>query len=234
MDSYENEASKFAAQRTKLKNICEAHDLTYTFIKNSYPIKLIIRPIKGVGEQMSMLETASEDSYISPDAYLLFTMKDGVLVYRMSKTFTIEDALFGKIKNIFKNMHYLWLQFFFRDLVEGGKLAALGYKMPDIPESGGQQDAPRENEPDSPNLPGEAEPLEEVEDDEEDEPTSDELTQATEIARQNNGITQAMLEEKMGMNAEKAIALLDDMESAGVIEFSNGHYTIAAADSEEE
>ena len=154
MDSYENEASKFAAQRTKLKNICEAHDLTYTFIKNSYPIKLIIRPIKGVGEQMSMLETASEDSYISPDAYLLFTMKDGVLVYRMSKTFTIEDALFGKIKNIFKNMHYLWLQFFFRDLVEGGKLAALGNKIPDIPESGGQQDAPRGNEPDSPNLPG--------------------------------------------------------------------------------
>lgn len=232
MDSYENEASKFAAQRTKLKNICEAHDLTYTFIKNSYPIKLIIRPIKGVGEQMSMLETASEDSYISPDAYLLFTVKDGNLTYRMSKTFTISDTLFNKIKNIFKNMHYLWLQFFFRDLVEGGKLAALGYKMPDIPESGGQQDAPRENEPDSPNLPGEAEPLEEIEDDEEEEPTSDELTQATEIARQNNGITQAMLEEKMGVTAEKAIALLDDMESAGVIEFSNGHYLLA--DTEEE
>lgn len=237
MDSYENEASKFAAQRTKLKNICEAHNLTYTFIKNSYPIKLIIRPIKGVGEQMSMLETASEDSYISPDAYLLFTMKDGVLVYRMSKTFTIEDALFNKIKNIFKNMHYLWLQFFFRDLVEGGKLAALGYKMPDIPESGGQQDAPRGNEPDSSNLPGEAEPLEEVDAEELDdaeEPAADELTKATEIARQNGGVTQAMLEQQMGVTAEKAIALLDDMESAGVIEFSNGHYTIAAADSEEE
>lgn len=96
MDNYENEASKFAAQRNKLKNICEAHDLTYTFIKNAYPIKLIIRPVGGVGEQMSMLEAASEDSYISPDAYLLFTMKDGALVYRMSKTFTIEDALFGK------------------------------------------------------------------------------------------------------------------------------------------
>lgn len=237
MDSYENEASKFAAQRTKLKNICEAHDLTYTFIKNSYPIKLIIRPIKGVGERMSMLETASEDSYISPDAYLLFTMKDGVLVYRMSKTFTISDTLFNKIKNIFKNMHYLWLRFFFRDLVEGGKLAALGYKMPDIPESGGQQDAPRENEPDSSNLPGEAEPLEEVDAEELDdaeEPAADELTQATEIARQNGGVTQAMLEQQMGVTAEKAIALLDDMESAGVIEFSNGHYTIAAADSEEE
>lgn len=234
MDSYENEASKFAAQRTKLKNICEAHDLTYTFIKNSYPIKLIIRPIKGVGEQMSMLETASEDSYISPDAYLLFTMKDGVLVYRMSKTFTISDTLFNKIKNIFKNMHYLWLQFFFRDLVEGGKLAALGYKMPDIPESGGQQDAPRGNEPDSPNLPGEAEPLEEIEDDEEDEPTSDELTQATEIARQNDGITQALLEQQMGVTAEKAIALLDELETAGVIDFYDGRYYLAKADSEEE
>lgn len=237
MDSYENEASKFAAQRTKLKNICEAHDLTYTFIKNSYPIKLIIRPIKGVGEQMSMLETASEDSYISPDAYLLFTMKDGVLVYRMSKTFTIEDALFGKIKNIFKNMFSYYCQFFFRELIESGRLKAIGGKMPDIPESGGQQDAPRENEPDSPNLPGEAEPLEEVDAEELDdaeEPAADELTKATEIARQNGGVTQAMLEQQMGVTAEKAIALLDGMESAGVIEFSNGHYTIAAADSEEE
>jgi len=232
MDSYENEASKFAAQRTKLKNICEAHDLTYTFIKNSYPIKLIIRPIKGVGEQMSMLETASEDSYISPDAYLLFTMKDGVLVYRMSKTFTISDTLFNKIKNIFKNMHYLWLQFFFRDLVEGGKLAALGYKMPDIPESGGQQEA--SNEPDSPNLPEAAEPLEEIEDDDEaEEPAADEVAKATEIARQNSGITQAMLEEQMGVTAEKAIALLDEMESAGVIEFSNGHYLLTPETEEE-
>ena len=186
---------------------------------------------------MSMLEEASEDNYISPGASILFTVKDGNLTYRMSKTFTISDTLFNKIKNIFKNMHYLWLQFFFRDLVEGGKLAALGYKMPDIPESGGQQDAPRGNEPDSSNLPGEAEPLEEVDAEELDdaeEPAADELTKATEIARQNGGVTQAMLEQQMGVTAEKAIALLDDMESAGVIEFSNGHYTIAAADSEEE
>lgn len=237
MDSYENEASKFAAQRTKLKNICEAHDLTYTFIKNSYPIKLIIRPIKGVGEQMSMLETASEDNYISPGASILFTVKDGNLTYRMSKTFTISDTLFNKIKNIFKNMHYLWLQFFFRDLVEGGKLAALGYKMPDIPESGGQQDAPRENEPDSSNLPGEAEPLEEVDAEELDdaeEPAADELTKATEIARQNDGITQALLEQQMGVTAEKAIALLDELETAGVIDFYDGRYYLAKADSEEE
>mgnify|MGYP000680031730 CR=1 FL=1 len=49
MDSYENEASKFAAQRTKLKNICEAHDLTYTFIKNSYPHQADYPPHQGCG-----------------------------------------------------------------------------------------------------------------------------------------------------------------------------------------
>lgn len=177
MDSYENEASKFAAQRTKLKNICEAHDLTYTFIKNSYPIKLIIRPIKGVGEQMSMLETASEDSYISPDAYLLFTMKDGVLVYRMSKTFTIEDALFGKIKNIFKNMFSYYCQFFFRELIESGRLKAIGGKMPEIPET-----AAKEPEEKAPDLPPDAEKLEEIEDEADD--AEDEAPAADELAHE--------------------------------------------------
>ena len=130
MDNSLSESARFAVYREKLKGICEANNLSYVFIKNAYPIKLVIRPLGGVGEQMSMLEEASEDNYISPGASILFTVKDGNLTYRMSKTFTISDTLFNKIKNIFKNMHYLWLQFFFRDLVEGGKLAALGYKMP--------------------------------------------------------------------------------------------------------
>lgn len=241
MDNSLSESARFAVYREKLKGICEANNLSYVFIKNAYPIKLVIRPLGGVGEQMSMLEEASEDNYISPGASILFTVKDGNLTYRISKTFTISDTLFNKIKNIFKNMHYLWLQFFFRDLVEGGKLAALGYKMPDIPESGGQQDAPRENESDSSNLPGEAEPLEEIEDDTDDAddaeaeaPAEDELAKATEIARQNDGITQALLEQQMGVTAEKAIALLDELETAGVIDFYDGRYYLAKADIEEE
>lgn len=119
MDNSLSESARFAVYREKLKGICEANNLSYVFIKNAYPIKLVIRPLGGVGEQMSMLEEATEDNYISPGASILFTVKDGNLTYRMSKTFTISDTLFNKIKNIFKNMHYLWLQFFFRDLVEG-------------------------------------------------------------------------------------------------------------------
>lgn len=150
------EDARFSVYREKLKGICDANNLSYLFIKNSYPIKLYIRPLGGVGEQLSMLEETTEDTYISQNASIMFTVKDGRLTYRMSETFTISDALFGKIKNIFKNMHYLWLQYFFRDMVEGGKLNALGGKMPDIPES-----APEEAE-----LPPDAEALEELEDDE--------------------------------------------------------------------
>ena len=206
MDNYENEASKFAAQRNKLKNICEAHDLTYTFIKNAYPIKLIIRPVGGVGEQMSMLEAASEDSYISPDAYLLFTMKDGALVYRMSKTFTIEDALFGKIKNIFKNMHSYYLQFFFRDLIESGRLTAIGAKMPDIPEPDG------ENTPPVVQLPQETA----------EEELSDEAKVLALI--DTSGVTQPYVADKLNINLSAATELLDRLGSKDLIDFYDGRY----------
>ena len=236
MDNSLSESARFAVYREKLKGICEANNLSYVFIKNAYPIKLVIRPLGGVGEQMSMLGEASEDNYISPGASILFTVKDGNLTYRMSKTFTIEDALLGKIKNIFKNMHSYYCQFFFRELIESGRLKAIGGKMPEIPET-----AAKEPEEKAPDLPPDAEKLEEIEDDTDDAddaeaeaPAEDELAKATEIARQNDGITQALLEQQMGVTAEKAIALLDELETAGVIDFYDGRYYLAKADSEEE
>lgn len=218
MDNYENEASKFAAQRNKLKNICEAHDLTYTFINNTYPIKLIIRPVGGVGEQMSMLEAAGEDSYISPDAYLLFTMKDGALVYRMSKTFTIEDALFGKIKNIFKNMHSYYCQFFFRDLIESGRLTAIGGKMPEIPESAGE------------NPPPAVQPPQETA--ETDEEVPDEAKVLALI--DSSGVTQAYVASRLNIGLSRALELLDELERRELIEFANGRYYLAKMKVEEE
>lgn len=236
MDNSLSESARFAVYREKLKGICEANNLSYVFIKNAYPIKLVIRPLGGVGEQMSMLEEATEDNYISPGASILFTVKDGNLTYRMSKTFTISDTLFGKIKNIFKNMHSYYCQFFFRELIESGRLKAIGGKMPEIPET-----TAKEPEEKAPDLPPDAEKLEEIEDDTDDAddaeaeaPAEDELAKATEIARQNDGITQALLEQQMGVTAEKAIALLDELETAGVIDFYDGRYYLAKADSEEE
>lgn len=168
MDNSLSESARFAVYREKLKGICEANNLSYVFIKNAYPIKLVIRPLGGVGEQMSMLEEATEDNYISPGASILFTVKDGNLTYRMSKTFTISDTLFNKIKNIFKNMHYLWLQFFFRDLMENGKLRNFGVPVPDVPDSNSQRDSQQDTKQETP------------QDDTDDEPAEDSAEDDTE------------------------------------------------------
>ena len=108
--------------------------------------------------------------------------------------------------------------------------------MPESPET-----TAKEPEEKAPDLPPDAEKLEEIEDDTDDAddaeaeaPAEDELAKATEIARQNDGITQALLEQQMGVTAEKAIALLDELETAGVIDFYDGRYYLAKADSEEE
>ena len=50
MDNSLSESARFAVYREKLKGICEANNLSYVFIKNAYPIKLVIRPLGGVGE----------------------------------------------------------------------------------------------------------------------------------------------------------------------------------------
>lgn len=92
MDNSLSESARFAVYREKLKGICEANNLSYVFIKNAYPIKLVIRPLGGVGEQMSMLEEASEDNYISPGASILFTVKDGNLTYELLAALGYEMA----------------------------------------------------------------------------------------------------------------------------------------------
>ena len=118
------ESGKFEIYKKKLQGICDEHNLVYRFKKDSYPIMLIIQTAGGVSQQLSMLEEAEEDGYRSPDAQLRFSYKDGDLVYRISETFTIGDALFNKLKNLFKNMHFLWLQFYHREISEKEILSA--------------------------------------------------------------------------------------------------------------
>jgi len=128
------ESGKFEIYKKKLQGICDEHNLVYRFKKDAYPIMLIIQTAGGVEEQMSMLEEAEEDGYRSPDAQLRFSYKDGDLVYRISETFTIGDALFNKIKNLFKNMHFLWLQFYHREITVNNILSA--NDMPFIEDDG--------------------------------------------------------------------------------------------------
>jgi hypothetical protein len=56
----------------------------------------------------------------------------------MTETFTISDTLFNKLKNIFKNMHSFWLQYFFRDVIESGTLTE--QQMPTIDDEDGESE----------------------------------------------------------------------------------------------
>ena len=113
-----NESAKYEGYKKKLDGICDENDLIYTLNTKTYPITLTIRPLQGVAEQMSMLEMADEKPFNSPDASIVFFVKDGDLIYKMSERFTIGDALFGKIRNLFRNLHATYLQMFHRDVTE--------------------------------------------------------------------------------------------------------------------
>ena len=123
-----NEMDKLGVLEKKLGGVCDKNDLIYKFRHDHYPITLTIRPAGGMDNQMSMLESteADEGNYTSPDAYIMFAFKDGDLIYRTSKTFTIPDSLFAKVKNLFKKMHALYCQYVHRMDVENK------VKLPDI------------------------------------------------------------------------------------------------------
>ena len=144
------EKSKFEAYKKKLDGITDENNLVYRLRLDEYPVSLTVQPMSGVSEQMELFE--SEKPASSPDAKLVFKMEDGELCYQMSDRLVISDALFGKIKNLFKNLHYTYLQFFHRECIEKHLLSG---KMPYVPESM-----------------SEAEPLEEIDAEELDDPES--------------------------------------------------------------
>ena len=124
------EIVKFEAYKKKLTGICDENDLNFKFRYDRYPIMLTIYPVTGLDSQMSMFESVEERGYKGADASIVFIAKDGGLTYKTCDIFTIDDALFSKIKNLFKNMCSMWWQHFFHDVVERGVLS--GSTFPSI------------------------------------------------------------------------------------------------------
>lgn len=117
------EIDQYNVLKEKLQGICEENNLTYSIQNRKNPFLMTIKPLGGMEAQQTMMEgmdNAGETGYISPDASLVFAYRDGVLTYKISETFTISDALFNKIKNLFKKLHFLWMMYFFRDAIECG------------------------------------------------------------------------------------------------------------------
>lgn len=237
-----SEITKYEAYKKKLEGVCDENNLVFRFRYDGYPITLTIRPIGGMENQMSMLESADNASYISPDAAITFVFKDGDLTYKMSETFTISDALFAKVRNLFKNMHSLWLQFFFRDVLEKNLLSSAN--LPKIEgeasASGDASDDDPEDDPDD-DIDG-AIPLEIDEDeipdfpplDDEDEPEREStdspgetksakeaedpyLQEAINIVRREGRASVSMLQKQLSIGYSKASHLIDELEALGII-----------------
>lgn len=209
-----SEITLYEAQKKKLQGLCEEHELTYRFRKDTYPITLTISPLQGVEAQMTMLEEAEEAGYRSPESSMTWIFEDGNLTTRVSGgTFTISKVLRTKIESVLLKMISFWQQYFFRDVIE--KDALRKGMMPVI------------NEAEANDPPDGAEPLEEyeMEDDGGPEEVSTEdpdIQAAIEIVRAENKATTALLQRRMSIGYAKAARIMDALEELGIVGPFNG------------
>lgn len=246
-----SEISMYEAQKKKMAGLCEEHDLTYRFQKDTYPLIFTIKPTGGIGAQMSMLENVEEVGYRSPDASMIWIFEDGNLQTKVTGgTFTISKTLRTKIENILIKMITYWQQYFFRDVIQRNALKD-GMK-PEIDESDAK---------DTDVIPAEAEPLEEYEDeagegaaeeidndadlpdtddpdeddgedpDEDPEDDTDEaldgvsedmIQQAISIIRMENKASVSLLQRRMNIGYALSAKLIDILEERGVVGPYNG------------
>lgn len=207
-----SEISMYEAQKKKLQGLCDEHDLTYRFIKDAYPIQLIIKPIQGMDAQITMLEAVEDTGYISPEASMTWIFRDGVLETKVTGgTFTISKTLRTKIESVLTKMINYWQQYFFRDVLE--KNALRTGLMPVIDEA----DASEEVEDDLDDMPGDV--LDDADDAAEsaDMAEDEELAEATRIVRMENKASPALLQRRMNIGYAKAARLIEALEDAGVV-----------------
>lgn len=214
-----SEIHKYDAYKKKLQGLCEEHNLIYVLKHDQYPMSLTLKPLQDLYSQMDMLESVEDKGYISQDAYLKFTMKDGEITHQTGGTFTIGDALFTKFRALFKNLHYCWVQYFFRDVMENGSLRK--GRMPVIDEDeadDSQEDDMLDDAADLDDLEGP-----DLDDDiftvSMDDP---DIQKATSIVRAENKATVSLLQRRMQLSATKAVTLMEALEELGIVGPANG------------
>lgn len=199
-----SEKDKFDGQRQKLENLCEENKLTYSLQLETYPVTLTLRPLQGMFEQLSMLESAEGgEARISQDAYLTFYSKDGDYGTKTFGTFTISEALQNKFKNIFKKIDIFWKHYFFRECIETEAIRR--GLMPVIDE---------DQEPEEP--PEEEAELEDADEDG-DDLGEDLIDAATKLVRMENSCTTSLLQRKLKLGYSRAGALVGVLEGRGVV-----------------
>lgn len=221
-----SEISMYEAQKKKMEGLCEEHDLTYRFQKDTYPPTFTISPIQGMDAQLSMLENVEEAGYISPEAKMTWIFKDGSLETKVTGgTFTIAKTLRTKIESVLTKMLTYWMQYFFRDVME--KRSLKDGMMPVISE---EEAADDEYEEDAEDINEEAEA--EMDDVNELEDADDELgdtadnsgaadddlyDQAVSIVRMENKATVSLLQRRLNVGYARAARIMELLEENGIV-----------------
>lgn len=196
-----SERDKFEAQKQKLDNLCDEHKLTASLQLETYPVKMTLRPLQGMYEQISMLESAeSGEDRISQDAYMTFYSKEGDYGTKSFGTFTMSDDLRSKFMRIFKKLDVFWKHYFFRECIETGAIRR--GLMPVIDEE---------------ETNDEVEPEEEEDGDGASVLDEDLIARATEFVRQENKCTTSMLQRALKLGYSDAAHLIDLLEQRGVV-----------------
>ena len=222
-----SEISMYEAQKKKMEGLCEEHDLTYRFQKDTYPPTFTISPIQGMDAQLSMLENVEEAGYISPAARMTWIFKDGALETKVTGgTFTISKTLRTKIESVLMKMLTYWMQYFFRDVME--KHSLKDGLMPVINEDEIDDDDAYEEELEEPayiegeEMPGDDD-AEDADDDlgdiaDSSETTDDDLyDQAVSIVRMENKATVSLLQRRLNVGYARAARIMELLEENGVV-----------------
>ena len=209
-----SEISMYEAQKKKMEGLCEEHDLTYRFQKDTYPPTFTISPIQGMDAQLSMLENVEEAGYISPEAKMTWIFKDGSLETKVTGgTFTITKTLRTKIESVLMKMLTYWMQYFFRDVME--KRSLKDGMMPVINEDEAEDDDAYEEDPEDPD---DAEAPEMLDgDDAEDDADDDLYDQAVSIVRMENKATVSLLQRRLNVGYARAARIMELLEENGIV-----------------
>ncbi len=224
-----SEIDKYDAQKKKLDNLCEEHDLTYLLRHDSYPITLTIKPLTSMGQQLALLSDAENKDYISQDASMVIYNKDGELAMKINGTFTISEALRNKFKNIYVKASAFWLQYFFRDIMERNVLNKSQIPVIDEDEAEDDEDADVSDLDDGevvadPEVDAELydEDLADDTQSGEDASTEDLIAAATKLVRMENKASITLLQRRMKIGYARAARVMQALEDAGVVGPYNG------------
>ena len=117
------EHDQLDALLVKLENTCEENSFTYKFLRDSYPVRIVIAPDGSMDGQISMLDNPV--GYNSQGCSLSFVFQDGDVYFKPGKDggLSMNKRLQNKLRTLAEKIHAKWMQVFFIDSIEARSLA---------------------------------------------------------------------------------------------------------------